>query len=336
MKRIGEYEDIEINTNEIYINKHVIGLLNRASQTRCHKYLKNLSNKSLIPIKKIRKADICYFSYVYPFEIYHSLLKNSIIRVNYQTNRVLKWREQTNVKKYRKKRGKKLKKFDCVMTTTKHSVDKIKKYIPSDETNVRYCPNFLPYLESDKKKINATTGGKIKILFVGGDGNRKGLKKLLKAVSMLKGKSKKRICLTIVSKYKANLEDKEVEINKYNHLKRKNVLEEMKKSHVFCMPTKSDSYGIVYIEAMSMGCAIISDDDITRREIVEDNEVGLCINPNDAKEIASSIERLVRDRESRQKYMKNARSVFRKKFSPRVVAKMHYEIFESVIQEDHE
>jgi glycosyltransferase involved in cell wall biosynthesis len=69
---------------------------------------------------------------------------------------------------------------------------------------------------------------------------------------------------------------------------------------------------------------------------VENNEVGLCVDPNNVKEIAKSIEKLVQNRRSRRKYMENARAVFRKKFSPRVVAKMHYDIFQSVIQDDHD
>ncbi|MCS4040860.1 glycosyltransferase family 4 protein [Salinibacter ruber] len=336
LKRISEYEDIKTSTNNIKLNKYVIGLLNRASQTRYHKYLKSLSNKSILPIKKIRKADVSYFSYVYPFNIYHKLLKNSVIRINYQTDRVLKWRGKKDINKYRYERGKKLGKFDCVMTTTKHSVEKIKNYLPSSETTVRYCPNFLPYLNTATKLKNNQKGNRIKILFVGGDGHRKGLKNFLKAVQEIKNKHKKRISITVVSKYDPKINLELVKLNKYNSLKKEDVIREMKSSNIFCMPTKSDSYGIVYIEAMSMGCAILSDDDITRKEIVENNEVGLCVDPNNVEEITKSIEKLVQDRRSRRKYMENARSVFEKKFSPRVVAKKHHDIFRSVIQDDHD
>jgi len=336
LKKLRKYEKVNISTNEIKLNKYIIGVMNRASKTRFHRYFKNLSNKSLLPIRKIYRSDICYFSYVYPFRPYLSILSNSVIRVNYQTDRVLDWRNTPDISKYRDRRGSRLGSFNCVMTTTKHSVEKIKKYLPSGKTNVKYCPNFLPYLKSSNKNHVRRNESEIKLLFVGGDGHRKGLENLLKAINRIGKMDKSKISLTVVSEYDYESEVESVKVSKHDRLSREKILKLMESSDVFCMPTKSDSYGIVFVEAMSKGCAILSDDDTTRKEIVEENEVGICVDPNDIGAITESIEELVRDDESRQEYKENALSVFRKKFSPEVVAEMHYDIFQSVISSGHD
>jgi glycosyltransferase involved in cell wall biosynthesis len=336
LKSISSFCDVKIYTNKIYSNRYIINAVNRLSTTKLSNYVSKINNRSLIPIRKILKCDVKYFSYVYPFQLYYPFLENTVLRINYQSNRNLKWRGVRNIKNYRSKRSKKIGNFDRIITTTKKSVERLRYWLGSSRSEVRYCPNFLPYLESSNKERakRENRNKKVKILFVGGDGKRKGLEELLSAIDKVRKIREKNVVVSIVSKscVERKLPSKAT-IKHYEYLKNSEVLNKMEEADIFCMPTKSDSYGIVFIEAMSKGCAILADDDIARQEIVAQNDVGLCVDPYDVDQIRKGLEKLIHNDALRARYMKNAVRVFKEEYSPQVVADRHYDIFQSVAGE---
>lgn len=166
-----------------------------------------------------------------------------------------------------------------------------------------YIPKLLPHIS---KYINISVSevatkfnnyNQINITFVGTDGVRKGLFEFLEALKLLSNSNlnewiRKSVYVNIITK--DNFETlSDVTINHYYSLSQKDTLELMQKSHIFCLPTKRDSYGLVYLEAMASGCAIIADNQSPRTEILQYGNCGLLVNPNNVREIALAIEQLL-------------------------------------------
>jgi len=74
---------------------------------------------------------------------------------------------------------------------------------------------------------------------------------------------------------------------------------------VFVMPAVVDSrgdqegFGLVLVEAMGCGCAVVASDLPPIRDIVQHGQHGLLTEPGDAKDLADKIRKLLQDRELR-------------------------------------
>ena len=73
------------------------------------------------------------------------------------------------------------------------------------------------------------------------------------------------------------------------------------------LPSFSESFGLVLIEALACGQPVIGSDVGGISEIINE-DVGLLVNPNDISLISNSIDRLVDDEELRAKLSANARN----------------------------
>ncbi|MBN1472205.1 MAG: glycosyltransferase [Syntrophaceae bacterium] len=71
----------------------------------------------------------------------------------------------------------------------------------------------------------------------------------------------------------------------------------MARADLFVMPSLWEGFGIVLIEAMALGCAVIAADCPTGpREILGDGEYGILVRPGDPIALASGIQRLLSDK----------------------------------------
>jgi phosphatidylinositol alpha-mannosyltransferase len=71
-------------------------------------------------------------------------------------------------------------------------------------------------------------------------------------------------------------------------------------THVFCsVPSGSESFGIVLLEAMAAGKPVVATDIDGYREAVTDGGEGILVRPGDTAALVEAMERLVEDRELR-------------------------------------
>lgn len=70
---------------------------------------------------------------------------------------------------------------------------------------------------------------------------------------------------------------------------------------VFVMPSRSEGFGIVFLEAMSHGKPVVAANSGAAPEVVEDDVTGLLIEYGNVPALASSLAHLLTDRENRQR-----------------------------------
>ncbi|WP_431299211.1 glycosyltransferase family 4 protein [Tabrizicola sp. BL-A-41-H6] len=149
------------------------------------------------------------------------------------------------------------------------------------------------------------------ILFVGLDWERKGGPELLAAFRLLRKKHPEaRLVIAGASPdVPADLEGVEVIGEVCN-----DVLGQLyRRAGIFCLPTRREPFGIVFLEAMQHGLPVVGTDIGAQRDFIRNGETGfrvpvrdpdaiasalckLCDDPNAAKEMGQRGEQLIRDR----------------------------------------
>lgn len=205
------------------------------------------------------------------------------------------------------------------------------QYRPEFEKKAVSIPFFLPNIEASKRIHNADSNDtqSVKILFVGNEGARKGLHELMDALDFLGSEylNKFKVELTVVSKDKPQPKCN-YPIMWHKKLPHKEVIKEMEKSSIFVLVPKNESYGLVLIEAMNSGCAVITDDEDTRKEIVGD--AGILLPSLSIESIAFGLQTLIEDEQHRTLLGQRAQKRIKNNFLPNVVAKQYEDTFKSL------
>jgi glycosyltransferase involved in cell wall biosynthesis len=139
------------------------------------------------------------------------------------------------------------------------------------------------------------SAGKLRVLFVGGLGQRKGLSYLLKAVEML-GDG---VELTFVGRKAA---DDCVPLNAATakhrwrpSLPHAEVLEEMKRHDVLLFPSLFEGFGLVILEAMSQGLPVITTSHTAGPDVIRDGVDGFIVPIRSPEEMARRLDQLASD-----------------------------------------
>jgi hypothetical protein len=81
------------------------------------------------------------------------------------------------------------------------------------------------------------------------------------------------------------------------------------------VPSRYESFGLVLLEAMMMGKPVIAGDAGGMRFIVEEGGNGFRFAPGDAAALASSIERLARSSELRERFGRRSREIYEERYT---------------------
>ncbi len=174
----------------------------------------------------------------------------------------------------------------------------------------------LFYLLSKRKArefINANLDKPL-ILFVGNLIHRKGAHILLDALNKLKARGLE-IHLKIVGdgpqkdELASLIQEKELTllVSLDGYITQKELLYYYNAADLFVLPSLMESFGIVFIEAMLCGCPVIGSPTVLD-ELLPSNDYGYFVPPNDAKALASAIEKAIKkswNREQIREYALN-------------------------------
>ncbi|MFC4220514.1 glycosyltransferase family 4 protein [Flagellimonas marina] len=178
-------------------------------------------------------------------------------------------------------------------------------FINKIKDKIRVIPNgvneiWLNNIHKPKGKLGET----INLIYVGQIMKRKNLFPLIDAVELIRNKSGKEFNLTIVGgpnvyeeEYFKAFSEKIAALKWVRYLgkiKDKQKLQETYgASDIFVMPSKSELFGLVYIEALSQGLPVIYSKNEGINGYLEDKDVGFAVNPDNIEEIATGIENIV-------------------------------------------
>ncbi|HYR22632.1 MAG TPA: glycosyltransferase family 4 protein [Chthoniobacterales bacterium] len=150
-----------------------------------------------------------------------------------------------------------------------------------------------PTISDEIRKSN----GRLKVLFAGSLGQRKGLSYLLKAVEMLKDAAE----LTLLGRKAASgCAPLENAVRKYRWvptLSHAGMLREMQSHDVLVLPSLFEGFGLVILEAMAQGTVVITTDHTAGPDVIENGTDGFIVPIRSAEAIAEKLDLLASDRE---------------------------------------
>jgi len=144
----------------------------------------------------------------------------------------------------------------------------------------------------------AKGGAKLKILFAGSLGQRKGLSYALRAVELI---GERNCELTLLGRKAADgcrPLDQAVRDHRWiPSLSHERVLLEMRQHDVLIFPSLFEGFGLAITEAMSQGTTVITTTHTAGPDIIDDGVDGFIVPIRSAEAIAEKLELLARDRE---------------------------------------
>lgn len=83
---------------------------------------------------------------------------------------------------------------------------------------------------------------------------------------------------------------------------RRTLAVEYRRAHCFCLPTVQEGFGIVFLEAMAAGLAVVACRAAAVPEVVIHERTGLLVEPRQPAALAGALETLLRDEARRKEY----------------------------------
>jgi glycosyltransferase involved in cell wall biosynthesis len=99
-------------------------------------------------------------------------------------------------------------------------------------------------------------------------------------------------------------------------------------SDIFIRPSLSEGFGNSFVEAMAAGIPVIATPVGGIVDFLIDGETGLFCEVKNPRSIAQKVEKLIKDKESREYIIKNARKMAEEKYEWNIIAKQIKEIFQ--------
>lgn len=208
------------------------------------------------------------------------------------------------------------------------------KYAPEERIEI-----IQPGINIDEFKYVKKKDSNIEILFSGFLIRRKGVIYLIKAFKEI-SKNYKNISLKIVGDgpEKRNLESISNKSNLKNKIKfegwvdHENLYKYYQNCDIFVLPSLSESFGQVLIEAMACGKPCIASNITGPNEIVLHNKTGYLFEPKNVTELTKYISILIEDEKLRIKLGKNARKIVEEKYDWKKITEKYCKIYEEVIK----
>lgn len=180
---------------------------------------------------------------------------------------------------------------DKIIVASKFTQNTLKEF-PGDLPEVRVIPyGFPPVMEKKYRLIR--NNSKLKLLFVGGLSQRKGLSYLFKAVDSFG----EHISLTVIGQGEQKL-CKPLMNNLSKHkwvptMPHNEILEAMSEHDVLVLPSLFEGFGLVITEAMACGTPVITTERTAGPDIIEHNKNGWIAEAGSSEAIEKILETIL-------------------------------------------
>ena len=287
----------------------------------------------------LRKVD-CEINVIYhygqpsqPHLFFKIIEMPTLVTTGFMSDRYMmdKFGQMNNRQKEADQLASTLERADMIHFHTEGGRRRFLHYRPEFESKTIAIPFFLPKLTSFQtiQAEERDEGNRVRVLFVGYEGKRKGLYELIEALDILGKKylDQHNVEVTIVSKDKPHTRSG-FHINWYTRLPHEQIIQLMQSASIFVLIPKRESYGLVLLEAMMARCAIIADNDDTRQEIVAD--AGVLLPSRTPDEVGRALRKLIEDYPYRERLSNQAYKRASTQFLPSVVAPQYSSCFRAI------
>jgi glycosyltransferase involved in cell wall biosynthesis len=162
---------------------------------------------------------------------------------------------------------------------------------------------FDPEIDSERIDSRAREGA-LRLVFVGNIEHRKGLDTLVDGLAAADAEAE----LTVVGRavderYAQSVRESVSEAGLDERVRFTGRLPDdelaavLESSHVLAVPSRYEGFGIVYLEGMSFGLAVLASRAGGASDVVTDGETGALVDPDDSTAVAAAIETLAGDRD---------------------------------------
>ena len=164
-------------------------------------------------------------------------------------------------------------------TLINNGIEEEKVYV----NNLGFDPSLF------KPKMNYRDNGKFKILFVGQISVRKGIKLLIQAFNQLKLKNAELILIGGLADGKSLIDKNNSKIKYVSYCTHQELVTHYQDADIFVLPSYTDSWGMVVIEAMACGLPVIVSENTGSKEAIVDNRSGFIIKVGDVKALEEKL-----------------------------------------------
>lgn len=186
---------------------------------------------------------------------------------------------------------------DQVFVASRFTASTLKQFPEKLAAPVKVIPYGFPLVIASRDYDINLNKRPLKLLFVGGLSQRKGIANLFEAVKPLKGQ----VELTIVGRKGVNDCAALDAALKLHHwiptLSHPEILSIMRESDVLIFPSLFEGFGLVITEAMSQGTPVITTDRTAGPDLINHNENGWLVEAGSTKDLRSAIENLIQNPE---------------------------------------
>jgi glycosyltransferase involved in cell wall biosynthesis len=145
--------------------------------------------------------------------------------------------------------------------------------------------------------VRRSAEGPFRILFVGGVGQRKGVKYLLQAFDRIRGQGVEMMIAGPLPADMRPLAPWQGRVRLTGRIDQAEVVREMHQAHVLVLPSVFEGFGLVIAEAMATGMPVIASTHSAGPEIIREGRDGFVLEPNDVEGLAEKLELLRADRQ---------------------------------------
>lgn len=197
---------------------------------------------------------------------------------------------------------------DKIFVASSFTAKTLEEY-PGKLPPIEMIPYAFPKVISDNSQYSSLKNNrknKLKLLFVGGLSQRKGIANLFEAVKGLQ----KYVDLTVVGKkLNDNCPALDLALSKHTWiptLPNDQVLSLMRENDVLMFPSLFEGFGLVITEAMSQGTPVITTDRTAGKEFINNGRNGWLVEAGSTEDLKIKIESLINNREKLEEVSREA------------------------------
>lgn len=232
-------------------------------------------------------------------------------------------------------------KSDGLITHTLQHRDEISRAWQIPPTAFTVIPHGIA-LPDAGELVSSATHEAIEVLYVGRFEHRKGIDTLLAAIPrIIEQHAKVRFtmighdpgnrCQTKFQKEHARLPEDKVRF--LGQVSPTHLAAAYRDCDIFAAPSRYESFGLIYVEAMSWGKPVVACASGGTAEVVKHGETGWLIEPGDTDGLVARILDLARDDTTRLKFGNNARGRVERHFSRAALCERSLEYYHRILAE---